>query len=182
MGSFSDRVFHVVCSIPAGKVSTYGQVARLMGSARSARYVGFALRNNPSPTALAAAGLGEDVLRFLSTQPEEAEEPTAEQLQQLEQVQEQLRRAIPCHRVVFADGRLCSGFAFGGPGVQRDLLMAEGVTFRDDDHVDLEDCLWDGRGYTPADTAESATAAAAADAPTAPPEGFNWEAELGEVD
>ena len=25
---------------------------------------------------------------------------------------------IPCHRVVFADGRICEGFAFGGPDAQ----------------------------------------------------------------
>ena len=28
---------------------------------------------------------------------------------------------IPCHRVVFADGRICEGFAFGGPDAQREL-------------------------------------------------------------
>lgn len=38
---------------------------------------------------------------------------------------------IPCHRVVFADGRICEGFAFGGPDAQRELLMGEGVTFTD---------------------------------------------------
>lgn len=36
---------------------------------------------------------------------------------------------IPCHRVVFKDGSLAKGFAFGGEGVQRKLLEAEGVTF-----------------------------------------------------
>ena len=30
---------------------------------------------------------------------------------------------IPCHRVVFADGRICEGFAFGGADTQRELLM-----------------------------------------------------------
>lgn len=30
---------------------------------------------------------------------------------------------IPCHRVVFADGRICEGFAFGGPDAQRELLL-----------------------------------------------------------
>ena len=34
---------------------------------------------------------------------------------------------IPCHRVVFADGRLTGGFAFGGEGVQRRLLEEEGL-------------------------------------------------------
>ena len=49
---------------------------------------------------------------------------------------------IPCHRVVFADGRICEGFAFGGPEVQRALLEEEGVAFRDDTHVDLDISRW----------------------------------------
>ena len=49
---------------------------------------------------------------------------------------------IPCHRVVFADGRICEGFAFGGPDAQRELLLGEGVTFSDPMHVDLDACRW----------------------------------------
>ena len=49
---------------------------------------------------------------------------------------------IPCHRVVFADGRICEGFAFGGADTQRELLMGEGVAFKDDMHVDLAACRW----------------------------------------
>ncbi|BDR52839.1 methylated-DNA--protein-cysteine methyltransferase [Bombiscardovia nodaiensis] len=37
---------------------------------------------------------------------------------------------IPCHRVVFRDGSLAPGFAFGGPERQRELLEAEGVHFK----------------------------------------------------
>ncbi|RBP98137.1 cysteine methyltransferase [Bifidobacterium aemilianum] len=36
---------------------------------------------------------------------------------------------IPCHRVVFRDGSLAPGFAFGGPEEQRVLLEGEGVAF-----------------------------------------------------
>lgn len=36
---------------------------------------------------------------------------------------------IPCHRVVFADGRLSPAFAFGGENRQRQLLKDEGVMF-----------------------------------------------------
>lgn len=36
---------------------------------------------------------------------------------------------IPCHRVVFRDGSLAPGFAFGGPERQRFLLEEEGVAF-----------------------------------------------------
>ena len=38
-------------------------------------------------------------------------------------------KTIPCHRVVFRDGSLTKGYAFGGEEVQRALLAAEGVEF-----------------------------------------------------
>lgn len=43
MGAFANRVFEVVKCIPRGKVVSYGQVARMIGAPRSARYVGYAL-------------------------------------------------------------------------------------------------------------------------------------------
>ena len=133
MGDFSNRVFQVVRGVPRGKVATYGQVGRLIGAPRSARYVGYALRANPEP--------GCDP------------------------------GSIPCHRVVFKDGSLCKSFAFGGPEEQRAMLEAEGVTFRDDGHVDMDACLWDGCN-------DDATARGAL--PTTPPPGFDWHRELGE--
>ncbi|NPD31693.1 MGMT family protein [Eggerthellaceae bacterium zg-997] len=48
--------------------------------------------------------------------------------------------AVPCHRVVFKDGSLAPGFAFGGPDAQRRLLEAEGVSFRPDGRVDMGRC------------------------------------------
>lgn len=110
--TFSDIVYDVVQTIPEGYVATYGQVAALIGSPRSARYVGYALHGNP------AQGI------------------------------------IPCHRVVFKNGALAPGFAFGGPNAQKALLEAEGVTFievtiEDDDgqshtefRVDMTRCQW----------------------------------------
>lgn len=71
--------------------------------------------------------------------------------------------------MVFKDGGLCKGFAFGGPEVQREMLEAEGVAFADDAHVDMGACLWDGR----MDDADDPTL------PMAPPEDFDWERELG---
>ena len=50
---------------------------------------------------------------------------------------------IPCHRVVFADGRLTDGFAFGGKEVQKALLEAEGVQF-ENDIIDLKKYRWEG--------------------------------------
>lgn len=132
MGDFSNRVFEVVRRIPRGKVASYGQVGRLIGAPRSARYVGYALRGNPEPGADAGC--------------------------------------IPCHRVVFKDGSLCKSFVFGGPDEQREMLEAEGVSFVDDAHVDMEACQWDGR--TDGSSGEVL--------PTAPPEDFDWARELGE--
>ena len=47
---------------------------------------------------------------------------------------------LPCHRVVFADGSLARDAVFGGEGVQRRLLEAEGVPFLPDGWVDMEKC------------------------------------------
>ena len=131
MGDFANRVFGVVRRIPRGKVATYGQVARLIGAPRSARYVGYALRANPEP----------------GTDP----------------------KSIPCHRVVFKDGRMATGFAFGGPGKQRRMLEAEGVGFDDDERVLMDEFQWDGRPTSDG-----------GDLPMGPPADFDWEAELAE--
>lgn len=40
---FYDRVYAVVKQIPTGRVTTYGHIARFLGSARSSRMVGYAL-------------------------------------------------------------------------------------------------------------------------------------------
>jgi methylated-DNA-protein-cysteine methyltransferase-like protein len=42
--------------------------------------------------------------------------------------------------VVFRDGSVCTGYAFGGPEVQRRLLSEEGVSFLPDGRVDMEMC------------------------------------------
>ena len=51
-------------------------------------------------------------------------------------------------RVVFRDGSLAPGFAFGGPGAQRALLEAEGVTFLPDGRVDMARHQWTGEDET----------------------------------
>ncbi len=47
----------------------------------------------------------------------------------------------PCHRVVYSDGRLAPGYAFGGPNEQRRRLELEGITF-DAVKVNLTKYLW----------------------------------------
>ena len=49
MGKMFERVYEVVRHIPDGKVSTYGQIAALLGNVRWARAVGYALHANPDP-------------------------------------------------------------------------------------------------------------------------------------
>ncbi len=51
---------------------------------------------------------------------------------------------IPCHRVVNRFGKLAPSFAFGGEGVQRQLLENEGIVFENDGTVDLKKYCWDG--------------------------------------
>ncbi|EKN5062737.1 methylated-DNA--[protein]-cysteine S-methyltransferase [Yersinia enterocolitica] len=52
MDSFRQRVFHVVAAIPYGQVITYGDIARLIGSPRSARQVGGVLKRLPEGSIL----------------------------------------------------------------------------------------------------------------------------------
>jgi methylated-DNA-protein-cysteine methyltransferase-like protein len=99
---FFSRAYDVVRQIPKGRVATYGQVARVMGEPRKARFVGFAMHASPG-----------------------------------------MAGGVPCHRVVFADGRLAPGFAFGGAHEQRRLLEEEGVSFANDGTVDLARCQWE---------------------------------------
>ncbi|WP_318641350.1 MGMT family protein [Flavobacterium ardleyense] len=41
--SFFERVYNVTCKIPYGKVTSYGAIAKVLGSPKSARMVGWAL-------------------------------------------------------------------------------------------------------------------------------------------
>ena len=98
--NFNQRVYTVLRQVPRGKVTTYGDIARLIGAPRSSRQVGWALHNNPEPI------------------------------------------TNPCHRVVFKDGRVCTGFAFGGPEVQAQLLEEEGVPVVNG-KIDMEKYRWE---------------------------------------
>ena len=44
----------------------------------------------------------------------------------------------PCHRVVNCNGKLANSYAFGGPAIQKKLLEAEGVVFKNTTCVDLK--------------------------------------------
>ncbi len=102
MDSFFERVYDLVRQIPEGRVASYGQIARMLGEPRKARFVGFAMHASPG-----------------------------------------IAGGVPCHRVVFKDGSLAPGFAFGGPHAQHQLLAAEGIEFLDDGRVNMRTCSWE---------------------------------------
>jgi len=47
MNPFFQQVYAIVEQIPHGKVVSYGQIARILGSPRAARQVGWAMRHCP---------------------------------------------------------------------------------------------------------------------------------------
>jgi len=79
--SIFHRIYDEVKKIPRGKTTTYGEIAKIVGT--SPRVVGCALHKNPDP------------------------------------------KNIPCHRVVFKDGRCSSNYAFGGKQAQEAKLLKE---------------------------------------------------------
>ncbi|HEY0010692.1 MAG TPA: MGMT family protein [Candidatus Paceibacterota bacterium] len=97
--SFRERVYAIVAAIPAGKVLTYGEVARRAGVPGAARAVGMCMRTNKDT------------------------------------------KAVPCHRVVGAGGKL-TGYAYGdGLSTKKKLLSKEGVMFKKE-AVDLTVSGW----------------------------------------
>lgn len=51
-GNTFQRVYEIVKKIPRGRVTTYGQVALLLGNPRMSRVVGYALHVNPDQSAI----------------------------------------------------------------------------------------------------------------------------------
>ncbi|MFL0248721.1 MGMT family protein [Candidatus Clostridium stratigraminis] len=49
---------------------------------------------------------------------------------------------LPCHRVVNRLGEMAPEYAFGSKQLQRDILKAEGITFKKDGSIDLKKHLW----------------------------------------
>ncbi len=80
---FYRKVWLACAKIPRGETSTYGEIARQIGSPGAARAVGQALGKNP------------------------------------------FWPAVPCHRVIAANGSLCGFSAEGGIARKKQLLDAE---------------------------------------------------------
>lgn len=49
IGVFDQSVYEYLKTVPKGKVTTYGMIARAIGSPKAARQVGNALHRNPTP-------------------------------------------------------------------------------------------------------------------------------------
>ena len=47
--AFFEEVYALLKTIPKGKVTTYGDIAKALGKPRSSRVVGYALHANPDP-------------------------------------------------------------------------------------------------------------------------------------
>ncbi|EAD7745608.1 MGMT family protein [Listeria monocytogenes] len=92
---FEERVYTVVRQIPRGKVTTYGQIAYMIGFPKNARLVGATLKHSKRD------------------------------------------QITPCHRIVNAAGRLVPGWE-----EQRELLLSEGVKFKENGHVKMKDHFW----------------------------------------
>ena len=91
--NFYDKVYKLVELIPFGRVTTFGEIARMMGDVKLARLVSASL-------------------------------------------QKENFKAIPVHRVVYKNGKLCKNFAFGGLQAQKNKLEEEGITIKNN-KVDL---------------------------------------------
>ncbi|HBL52067.1 MAG: hypothetical protein A3D24_00370 [Candidatus Blackburnbacteria bacterium RIFCSPHIGHO2_02_FULL_39_13] len=110
--SYYELVWKFVEKIPKGKVMAYGEVARMVG-VREVGEIG-EVRGKKITANMVGWALHKN------------KNP----------------KKIPCHRVVNKDGKLATGYAFGGQVEQKRKLVEEGVIFKDNQHVNLEICAW----------------------------------------
>jgi len=130
-GDFFKNVYRLVRRVPSGKIATYGQIAEMLGT-RDARRVeprtALTSRQRPSSSRSRRASIrGKWAIspQLVGFALHANNDPN-----------------VPCHRVVNKDGRLAPNFAFDGYKEQRRRLLAEGINFKDEMHVDLEKHLW----------------------------------------
>jgi len=95
---FEEKVYSACRKIPRGRVSTYSEIARVIGKPKGARAVGNALNKNP----FAPVSTRGDIRSSTRGGPK-----------------------VPCHRVVRSDGMI-GGFA-GGPRKKASILKKEGI-------------------------------------------------------
>ncbi len=116
---FRSEVYWVVRSIPKGKVTTYGEIAKLLGKPSWSRRVGWALhqnRDSKTPCHRVVDRNGRLAPNFGG--------PSLESFGRL------------------APSKFQRSGAFDGAEEQRRRLTLESVDFEDEMHVDLSSCLW----------------------------------------
>lgn len=113
------RVYEIVCTIPKGRVLTYGLISDLLGKRLSAQGVGWALNALPSkPLATDKSDKAKIARKYNSG-------------------------TVPWHRVINSRGGLSTHkIPDIPPDMQRILLVAEGVVFDDEEKIVLDDYLW----------------------------------------
>ena len=127
---FFKNVYRLVRRVPSGKIATYGQIAKMLGT-RDARRVGWALHANRDPKVPCHRVVNKDG----RLAPNFAFSAKSDKSRILGGPSIN-RTSRPVKRV--REGRL------GGDGYkeQRRRLLAEGIKFKDEMHVDLEKHLW----------------------------------------
>lgn len=113
--SFQEKIYSKLRQVPKGKITTYGELVKAIGS-KAYRAVGQAMNKNPYVSKELRSFEHTKNPRFLST---------------LE---------VPCHRVVNSDGSL-GGFAHGSRK-KIVLLKKEGVFVRNNRIVDFKNKLY----------------------------------------
>lgn len=51
---------------------------------------------------------------------------------------------LPCHRVVNRFGEMSPDYVFGSSELQREILISEGITFKENGCIDMKKHLWKG--------------------------------------
>lgn len=99
--------------MPYGRVTSYGAIARYLGTAGSARMVGWAMNHS---TVVPPYVAGKSHIN---------------------------PQAVPAHRVVNRNGMLTGKHHFGGSDIMRQLLESEGIEIIDDKVQNFEKLFWD---------------------------------------
>ncbi|MDO8486707.1 MAG: MGMT family protein [Candidatus Curtissbacteria bacterium] len=165
---FKVNVYQAVAKIPKGKVVTYGLIAKKIGKPKLSRQVGWphteltSSRGLRPRARLATTGtVGQVGGAFVRGKALHARAVG-------NALHKNTDLSVPCHRVVDRNGRLAPNFAgpqspppdslrdskragraiatgrraFDGWREQKRILEVEGVTFKDEMHVNLEESLW----------------------------------------
>ena len=109
--NFNEKCYEILKKVPRGKVTTYGELARAVGSPKAARAVGNAMKRNP--------------YGFLSTGNSSKARLRSRNKKEFPVNKNPYAPEVPCHRVVGAKGEMV-GFA-SGVDKKIKMLKEEGV-------------------------------------------------------